>query len=213
MRFALIWDLDGTLIDSYKMIVPSLREYYAQQGLSLDEADILRAVLQSSVRDFAAEIKSRFGISLDAGMARYQEIRAARESALQPTPHAVETLAALAAQGVSHFLYTHRGASTGPILTRLGLAPYFTEVVTAEAGFPRKPAPDALRYLIERHDLDRAKTRYIGDRALDIACAEAAGIGGILYRPPDSPAPPAAAAFTLSDLAALPPYMASLQII
>lgn len=187
---ALIWDLDGTLLDTYPMIVGSLRQFYAEQGLPLDAADISDAVLRSSVRDFAAQIEAQTGISLTDGMPRYRQIRAERELAVTPMPGARETLARLRARGVPNFIFTHRGASTQTLLDRTELSDFFSEIVTAEAGFPRKPAPDGLRYLVEQHGLDPARTAYLGDREIDMRCAENAGLCGILLRPAGSPASP-----------------------
>ena len=75
-----------------------------------------------------------------------------------------------------------------PFPKRIGLNGFFDEVVTGTDGFARKPDPSALLYLIRKHGLDKRRTYYIGDRALDMACAERAGIPGILYLPEGSPA-------------------------
>ncbi len=53
-------------------------------------------------------------------------------------------------------------------------------------GFPRKPEPDAIDYLVGKYGLERKNTFYVGDRSLDMECAANAGIGGILYRPEGS---------------------------
>ena len=124
---AVIWDLDGTLIDSYRCIVPSLRQFYAEQGLALDEKDIRSAILRGSVRAFAEAVRQQTGISLDAGMGRYREIRMEQEQALAPMPGARAVLDALAAAGVPSFLYTHRGETTEAVLERTGLAGAFCE--------------------------------------------------------------------------------------
>ena len=201
---ALIWDLDGTLIDSYACIVPALRQFYAEKGLLLEEAEILQGVLAATVRDYAGDIEARTGISLSADMARYQEIRADLERAVRPIPRARETLEALQAAGIRSFLYTHRGASTAEMLRRTGLEGLLEALVTAEDGFPRKPDPRGLLWLLDRYALDPARTFYVGDRQLDVACAANANIRAILYRPPGSPVPLSGReAAVVSDLAEL----------
>lgn len=203
MQHAVIWDLDGTLVDSYKMIVPSLREFYAARGLLLDEGEILRAVLTRSVREFADEIEQTRGVSLWAEFDDYQSIRAEKERTPVLMPHAKEVLEALQSRGVPSFLYTHRGASTELLLAHTGIAGCFVEILTAQSGFPRKPAPDAIDFLVEKHRLDRAGTCYIGDRKLDMDCARNAGIVAVLFRPADAPAPPADADHVIETLPAL----------
>ena len=105
-------------------------------------------------------------------------------------PQAVEVLTELRARGIMHFLFTHRGASTAAVLARTGLAGLFCEILTAQSSFPRKPAPDALRYLVDQYVLNPAATWYVGDRTLDMDCAARAGIRGILFCPPGSPVCP-----------------------
>ena len=56
--------------------------------------------------------------------------------------------------------------------------------------FPKKPDPAALNYLIQKHGLDKNNAFYVGDRTLDIACANNAGIKSIFYIPDDSYAVP-----------------------
>ena len=76
--------------------------------------------------------------------------------------------------------------STDEVLRRLGLYGFFDEIITGQSGFPRKPAPDALLYLIGKYALDPSETYYVGDRTIDMDCARNAGVSGILYRPNDS---------------------------
>ena len=48
---AWIWDLDGTLLDSYGVIVSSLHQTLEELGVSMDEADIRRRTAEGSVSD------------------------------------------------------------------------------------------------------------------------------------------------------------------
>ena len=98
-------------------------------------------------------------------------------------PHAREALEETAALGAVHFVYTHRGRTTAPVLEQLGLDRLFIEVVSSLNGFPRKPAPDALLYLLEKHHLERDRVFYVGDRTLDVGCAKNAGVQSVLYAP------------------------------
>ena len=73
------------------------------------------------------------------------------------------------------------------ILEQTGLAPCFTEIVTALNGFRRKPGPDAILYLIEKYRREKSHCFYVGDRSLDVEAAINAGISSILYLDPASP--------------------------
>ena len=62
----------------------------------------------------------------------------------------------------------------------------FEEIITGADGFERKPSPEALQYLMAKHNLSQADTVYVGDRTLDVECAQNAGISSILYLPKGS---------------------------
>ena len=200
---AVIWDLDGTLIDSYRCIVPSLRLFYEARGVSLDEEQIRSFVLQDSVTGFARFVEAQYGVSLSAEMEEYRKIRGELEKDLQLMPGARALLDRLKAAGVRSFLFTHRGPSTEAVLRRVGLEADFEEVLTAESGFPRKPAPDAILYLLQRHQLSPEGSCYVGDRPLDIQCAVNAGIQAVLYAPEGDFLPPEVPHVSISSLAEL----------
>ena len=65
----------------------------------------------------------------------------------------------------------------------MGLDRFFQEVVSSLNGFPRKPDPSALLYLLEKHRLDKSRVYYVGDRTLDVGCAANAGVQSVLYAP------------------------------
>lgn len=184
---AFIWDLDGTLIDSYPAIVPSTVEICAGLGVDYSADYVHDYVIRSSVRGLLTETAERLGLDPAALWAQYNVLCDSRIDRITAMPHAAEVLHALCAAGCRHFVYTHRGASSAVILERLGLAPYFTEVLTALSGFPRKPDPAAIHFLLEKYSLDPAAAYYVGDRSLDVEAAQNAGIKSILYLDPSSP--------------------------
>lgn len=185
-RGALIWDLDGTLLDSYEIIVSGLQKALGENGISQEKEDILRYVIQYSVMDFLRKMAKETGCSFSLLSERCSALTAAENDRIRPMPHAREILEQTAAMGIPSFVYTHKGRSAFEILERVGLLPFFTEVVTGADGFPRKPSPDAVQYLVEKYCLDRRYTYYVGDRKLDMECAANAGIRGILFLPQGS---------------------------
>ena len=159
---ALIWDLDGTLADSYPAIVPAVREALAAFGLRLGEEEIRREVLLSSVGALIRRVSAENGLERAALQAAFDRCNAEGASRVRAMPHAAEALAALSRAGHRNFVYTHRGASCAAILAQTGLAPYITETVTALNGFPRKPAPDGILYLMRKYALVPARCYYVG---------------------------------------------------
>ena len=59
-------------------------------------------------------------------------------------------------------------------------------MVTSANGFARKPQPEAIEYLVEKYDLDKASTYYVGDRRIDVEAAENAGVKSINLGQPAS---------------------------
>lgn len=91
-----------------------------------------------------------------------------------------EVLAEIKAAGGQNFLYTLRESTAIRKLEAEGLDPLFTDFVVRENGFPGKPAPDAILYLMEKYNLDPAETVMIGDRDLDGRSGLNAGASGCL---------------------------------
>lgn len=201
MLNALIWDLDGTLIDSYPAIVQALFRLSDRMGCPRPWADIEAAVKGGSVHGYLTALAQESGRPIDELRAGYNALLP--DGPPELLPGAAETLALLAGRGVDHYIYTHKGPSTLPLLEELGIAPFFREVVTAQAGFPRKPAPDAPLYLMDRHHLSPSETGYVGDRDLDALCARRAGITSILLAGPHLTCSPDHLVSALPEVAAL----------
>ena len=186
-RRAFIWDMDGTLVDSYPAIVPAAQKTCAEFGLHYSTEYIHDFVIRSSVGTLLEQAAAELGTDFAPLKARFDALNDGSIGAIRAIPHAAEALEALRRAGHLHFVYTHRGASCPAILEQTGLAPYFTEVLTALDGFPRKPDPAAILYLLEKYALDPAESFYVGDRSLDVEAAENAGVGSILFLDPASP--------------------------
>lgn len=178
-----IWDLDGTLLDSYGVIVSSLRQTLAEFQISTDAEAVLREVKDGSVSAFLRRIAADAGLPYQRLKDRYSAVSGGRILEIPAMVHGEEILSALADLGAVHFVYTHRGATTAPVLEHLNFTHYFQEVVTSLNGFPRKPAPDALLYLMEKYRLPKDRVFYVGDRTLDMECAGNAGVRGIFFSP------------------------------
>ena len=184
---AYIWDLDGTLLDSYDVIAAAAEKTAAEAGVRDDRGGVLKAVKQTSVRAYLTGVGERSGTPYEQLMERYRVHTHGMDGLIGLTDGAKETLERLSRAGAVHFVYTHRGDSSEPILRRLGIRDCFREVVTSAQGFRPKPSGEGLRYLTDKYGLDPARTWYAGDRSLDVLCAKDAGVRALLYLPAGSP--------------------------
>ena len=87
--------------------------------------------------------------------------------------------------GIEQFVYTHKGENALVILRDLGLESFFTEILTSQSGFARKPDPEAAIYLMKKYGLHPEKIYYIGDRSLDVDFARNSQIQSINFLPSD----------------------------
>ena len=178
---AFIWDLDGTLLNSYEAILSGIEETYAQFSISFDKEKVRAFILKYSVQDLLEQVAKERG--LDVGLLNQVRAQSLAEKNAQVVlmPGAREVLAWADQQGIQQFVYTHKGDNAFTILRDLGLDSYFTEILTSQSGFARKPSPEAATYLIDKYHLDPEQTYYIGDRTLDIDFAQNSGIQSINF--------------------------------
>lgn len=181
-----IWDLDGTLLDSYKAIVDGLYDTYKEYGIELDKEEIHEHVITYSVTSFINKMINVTGIPFDKMKKRYSEIGEEKKKEIRLIPGAKETLKALSDRGDKHYVFTHRGKSTESVLKQLDIYDIFDEIVTSQSGFARKPEPDGINYFIDKYNLVHENVYYVGDRTIDMDCAKNAGVNGILYLPDNS---------------------------
>ena len=178
---AFIWDLDGTLLDSYEAILSGIEETYAQFSIPYNKEEVRAFILKYSVQDLLAQVAEERGLDLEIlNQVRAQSL-AEKNAQVVLMQGAREILTWADQQGIEQFVYTHKGDNAFTILENLGLAHYFIEILTNQSGFARKPSPEAAIYLLDKYELDPQQTYYIGDRTLDIEFAQNSGIQSINF--------------------------------
>ncbi|HFU3846479.1 TPA: HAD-IA family hydrolase [Streptococcus suis] len=174
-----IWDLDGTLLDSYEAILAGIQETYDQFGLPFDREEVRNFILRYSVKDLLVRDADKYGLdSAELNRVRATSLKE-KNTQIPLMTGATEILDWTAQQGIQNFVYTHKSDNTFQVLEDLGVRHYFTEILTSDSGFARKPSPEALLFLIEKYGLEKEHTYYIGDRRLDVETAINVGIHSI----------------------------------
>lgn len=172
-----IWDLDGTLLDSYPIMIDAINSTLKEFGKSIDRVQLEQAVKQQVK-------KAHQEFAKDISYLNFKENWKAKEEKVLDTilhfPYTIETLSLIKSKKGKQYLYTHRdGKSCEYLLQKNNLHQFFEDIICEDNGFPKKPNPQALTYLIGRHKIPKEKACMIGDRDLDILAAKAAGIKGI----------------------------------
>ncbi|MFS9230195.1 HAD family hydrolase [Streptococcus mitis] len=180
-KTAFIWDLDGTLLDSYEAILSGIEETFAQFAIPYDKEKVREFILKYSVQDLLVQVAEERKLDVEMlNRARAQSL-AEKNAQVVLMPGARDVLAWAEESGIQQFVYTHKGDNARTILRDLGLESYFTEILTSQSGFVRKPSPEAANYLLGKYQLDSEKTYYIGDRTLDVEFAQNSGIQSINF--------------------------------
>jgi phosphoglycolate phosphatase len=184
---AIIFDLDGTLIDSAPDIAGALNLLLAEQG----RAPLATSAIRAMIGDGSAELVRRAFVATGAALPedrlgkiveRYIDIYARHPV----TPGCVypgvrETLKALAAAGIRMGLCTNKPARvvTG-LLPALNLAHCFGVVCGGDTLTTRKPDPAPLLWALDRLGLPAieapARAVMVGDGRNDVLAARAAGV-------------------------------------
>ena len=187
---ACIWDLDGTLLDSYDVILDSLQETMAHYGHTYDREYLRKYVILHSVHQFIREFAEKEGLQFEMVYQYYTTLQDADNDKVKLIKNAKQTLQLLKRKGVRNYVYTHKDHTAKQVLEDLGIAEYISYTITGDDGFAKKPDPEGLRYLLDKFKLNPEYCTYVGDRRLDEEAGKRAGIKCILFLDEDTPVTP-----------------------
>ncbi|BBP76696.1 phosphoglycolate phosphatase [Pseudomonas gingeri NCPPB 3146 = LMG 5327] len=180
---ALIFDLDGTLIDSASDIAKALNVGFALNDWpELDPAHV-ETFLGNGPRRLIVDILEDLAIPYDDAQVQRAfdgYLHAYMEDPAGCTrffPHVREDLAALRQAGIRLGICTNKNhAVTGKVLEQLGLADLFEVALGADAVPACKPDPGHLLAVAQAMDLASDEWAYVGDTRVDQMTAYAAGV-------------------------------------
>ena len=172
-----IWDLGGTLLDNYE----SSSHAFAATLWSMAERVVLRTDVYDALKVSTAYAVEKFASDLPGFLEEYKKLEAEELEKPILFSGAKKVLKSLSVNGKKNFMISHRNHQVLTILSAAEIGSYFTEVVTADNGFKRKPAPESINYLLSKYKLNPKKTVMIGDRSLDIEAGNAAGVETIYF--------------------------------
>lgn len=181
MRSTLVvFDLDGTLVDSRQDLVSSANDTLAAFGAGpLDDAALASFVGDGAKMLVARALKAA-GLPPDRlgdALTKFLEIYNGRlVETTRPYEGIPELVAAAAASGAMLGVVTNKPlAPSRIILEHFQLIAPFRWVIGGDGPFPRKPDPAGLRWMIGEAGVTTARTLYIGDSQVDADTARAAG--------------------------------------
>lgn len=174
---AVLFDLDGTLVDSYAALAEAVN--FARREHGLNELTAAR------IRDFVGDgldtlLRRAFGTDevprsvKDAFESRYDEICCEESTILADVE---TTLATLHGFGVLMAVCTNKPTSfSKKILTFLELAPYFCAIVGPDLAGARKPEAQHVLHTLEATSCAPSDALFVGDMPIDVYAARNSGI-------------------------------------
>lgn len=173
---AVLFDLDGTLLDTVPFILTSVRHAFEGYARAPTDAEWIAGIgtpLKDQLAQFAATPSD-----VEPLFQRYRTFWLAHHDRYTRTfDGAVETVRALHAAGHPLGVVTAKievGAHRS--LRHVGLDGYMGAVVAADSGVPAKPAPDGVWLAAELLGRSPAEALFVGDSPHDVAAGNAAGV-------------------------------------
>lgn len=170
---AILFDLDGTLLDSVQMIVDVMSEALKSMGIDVDDVALRHAIglpLTVQARHFAHGREQEFSNTY-----RDIYIRELSKEA-QLFPGSIEMLSTLRSQGYLTGVVTSKTArGAARAIETTGIASMFDCVITADDVTHYKPAPEPLIKAMDKLGVTAEESLYVGDSAFDVDMARSAG--------------------------------------
>jgi pyrophosphatase PpaX len=179
IRFPVVlFDLDGTVVDSGAIILASMRHATREVlGHEYSDAQLLQAVggpgLEAQMAAFAPD-------RVEELVRVYREHNEPLHDELAACAGMEDVLVRLHEEGRRLGIVTAKRRATVELaFARVPLAHLFETVVGGDETKGHKPDPEPLRLAAERMRADPAETAYVGDSPFDIAAAKAAGMHAV----------------------------------
>jgi pyrophosphatase PpaX len=174
---AVLFDLDGTLIDSIDLIINSARHAFQKCGHPMPTRE-------EWIADLGLPLRTMFGrfiadeSTMERLVAGYREYQLANHDRLvRPYEEVTSTLEALHDRGYELAVVTSKSeplAKRG--LAHVGLEGFFDVIVGLESCTRHKPDPEPVRTALDRLGIEPEAAAFVGDSPHDMVAGRAAGV-------------------------------------
>jgi phosphoglycolate phosphatase len=174
---AVLFDLDGTLVDSYTALTTAVNHARATQRLPPVAVADLRDLVGEGVERLLQKVLNTTEVpseALDAFQERYEEVCCVESRVLASVAATVEQLHQ---RGIAMAVCTNKPTGFSvKIVEHLGLARFFRSVVGPDTAGARKPDPRHLLHALSTVSCEPHEALFVGDMPIDIAAARNSGI-------------------------------------
>jgi len=178
MRYrTVIFDLDGTLVDSYDALHQSVNHTRSKFGLEALSLDAVKAMVGDGLGKLLERTFSPGAVPAEAQTIFEQHYDAVCCEASRLLEGVAATIERLHAAGTRMAICTNKPTSFSvKIVEHLGLDAFIEAVVGPDEAGARKPDAKHLRYTLARAGGEPDLTLFVGDMKIDIEAARNAGI-------------------------------------
>jgi phosphoglycolate phosphatase len=183
---AVLFDLDGTLLDTAADITQALNLALAEQQSAPFELERVRELIGRGAPVLVQRVIARLNprpwpvdpvLLLQRFYFHYDRMHEGREFQARAYPGVEEGLAQLHARGLRLAVVTNKARyAAAALLVHLGLSPWVDVVVGGDTAEQRKPHPQPLLHACKELLVSPAEALMVGDSATDVLAARAAGI-------------------------------------
>jgi phosphoglycolate phosphatase len=180
---ALVFDLDGTLVDSAPDIRCSLNSVLNNNGLPSLDLDAVTLMIGGGPEVLVRKALDKLGVVTKSGdigslSRKFQAAYHEQGNVMTTTFRgALECLEHLKKHGIPIGLCSNKPERIcHQLIADLEIQVFFSEVQGSGTGLPTKPEPDALLALLRRLGATPARSLYVGDSKTDVETARRAGV-------------------------------------
>jgi phosphoglycolate phosphatase len=175
----IVFDLDGTLVDSRLDLAESTNEMLGTYGAAPLAVDAVAAMVGEGAKVLVARALAAAGLDADVfdALTRFREIYDRRLLVhTRPYPGIEQVVSGLAGNHTLAVLTNKPEAPSRRLLDAFGLARYFRKVVGGDSGPARKPDPAGLHLLMAEFGASGPSTWLVGDSMIDVETARRAEV-------------------------------------
>jgi len=175
----ILFDLDGTLIDSTEAILESFGVAYDTFGRAMPEEDEIKKLIGHPLDMMFRMLgvpNSQADAYVDAYKEYYKLISRKKTTLLPLAKEAVKLAATIGTLGV---VTTKTARYSEELLEHLGVMHYFEVLIGRESVTHPKPHPEPILKALSHLKADASRTWMIGDTPMDLIAANEAGVQGI----------------------------------
>ncbi len=175
----LLFDFDGTLVDTVGDISYYVNQVLAKAGYAPHSVEEVKKAIGLGVHELFHGLEPELVLDsqdLEQMVLSFKaQYRMTPVRETKPYPHVMEMLSGKLANTPKAIVTNKPQDITEQILSELGMSDFFQHLIGMHAGYPPKPDPTAMEFIISKFDHPKNGAVYLGDSRVDsITCQNAA---------------------------------------